>query len=746
MTTRRRRNSQPPTADATGRKLVIVESPAKARTVGRILGDDYAVMASQGHIRDLPKSRLGVDVDNNFEPTYVVMRDKRSLLTQIKQAGENAREIFLATDPDREGEAIAWHLQESAGWGGLDTPPKRVVFHEITREAIEEAFQHPREIDMQLVNAQQARRILDRIVGFQTSSLLGRIIYRGLSAGRVQSPSLGLVVEREREIESFIPKESWTIDSILQKTDSSDTPNNQLAATWHSVKGESRRTVIETEDEARRYESESTGATFQVAEINTRPVSRRPSAPFTTSTLQQEASRKLGFDTRRTMSLAQQLYEGLDIGEDEPIGIITYMRTDSTQIADSAVTETREYIQEHYSEDHLPDNPRTYSTTARGAQEAHEAIRPTSVKRTPDSLQDYLSVEGLPSGLFQLYKLIWDRLVASQMEDARSEATTIGIDARCKNSADVYTFRATGSVLIFPGFRSIYMEGDDNEETEETQNLPILSQGEALDCLSITANQHFTKPPPRFTEAALVKAMEEHGIGRPSTYSSTIETLRKRDYVERDRRLTPTQIGLLVTDKLSEYFADMVDLEFTSKMEEGLDSVSLGDQEWVSLVREFYEPFQTALEYANANMPRVNLDEPTDEICDCTGGDQCTHTGFCDSSMVTRQGRFGPYIACNRYPAECQNTHSALERTGVPCPKPDCGGEIVERRSRRRGRPFFGCSNWPDCDFLENNRPMPAPCPECGSLMVHNRQNKAACTSCSWEERIPDISDEDISD
>jgi DNA topoisomerase-1 len=344
------------------------------------------------------------------------------------------------------------------------------------------------------------------------------------------------------------------------------------------------------------------------------------------------------------------------------------------------------------------------------------------------------------------HKLIWDRLVASQMEDARSEATTINIEARCTNLTNVYTFRATGSVLIFPGFRSIYMEGDDNEETEETQNLPILSQGEALDRLSITANQHLTKPPPRYTDAALVKAMEEHGIGRPSTYSSTIGTLRERDYVERERRLAPTQIGLLVTDKLSEYFADIVDLEFTSNMEGGLDSVSLGDQGWVSLVREFYEPFQTALEYANANMPRVDLDEPTDEICDCTGGDRCTHTGICGSSMVKRQGRFGPYIACTRYPAECQNTHSLLERTGVPCPKPDCSGEIVERRPRRRARPFFGCSNWPDCDFLENDRPLPNPCPECGSLMVHSRQNNAACTSCSWEEPINNADDETPSD
>jgi DNA topoisomerase-1 len=741
MPPRRRRNTQTSSIDASGKKLVIVESPAKARTVGRILGDDYVVIASQGHIRDLPKSRLGVDVDNDFEPTYAVMRDRHALLDQIIEAGKTATEIFLATDPDREGEAIAWHLQESADWANLDVPPKRVVFHEITREAIEEAFQHPREINMREVDAQQARRILDRIFGFQTSSLLGRRIYRGLSAGRVQSPSLGLVVQREREIESFIPEESWTIDSILQKTDKAETTNNQLAASWYSIKGASRRTVIQTEDEAMRYESELADATFGVAEIDKRPVRRRPSAPFITSTLQQEASRKLGFDTRRTMSLAQQLYEGLDIGEDEPIGLITYMRTDSTHIADSAITETREYIREHFSEAHLPDNPRTYVTTARGAQEAHEAIRPTSVKRTPEALQDRLTVEGLPSGLFQLYKLIWDRLVASQMEDARSEATTISIYARCKTSTNVYTFRATGSVLVFPGFRSIYMEGDDNEESEEEHDLPSLSIGEPLDCLSITANQHFTKAPPRYTDAALVKAMEEHGIGRPSTYSSTVGTLREREYVERERRLAPSQIGLLVTDKLSEHFPNIVDLEFTAKMEERLDSVSLGEQEWISVVREFYEPFRTALENAHENMERVNLDEPTDEICDCTSGDRCTHTGLCGSPMVQRQGRFGTYIACSRFP-ECQNTHSALEKTGIPCPKPDCGGEIVERRSRRRNRAFFGCSNWPDCEFLMNDKPLPDPCPECGSLMVHSRQNSAICTSCSWEEPTTDTNDQ----
>ena len=578
-----------------GKSLVIVESPAKARTVGQILGNKYVVTASQGHVRDLPKSKIGVDVEQDFEPSYVIMKDKQSLLTQIKKAGKEAKQVFLATDPDREGEAISWHLQTAADWGSLATPPKRVVFHEITKEAVEEAFRNPREIDMQLVNAQQARRILDRLVGYQISPLLWRRVQRGTSAGRVQSVSLRMVVDREREIEAFIPVESWTIDNILRKAGSEAIEKNQLSASLHSVKGDRARISIPKEEDARRYESELADADYKVAEVRKRDVRQRPSAPFTTSTMQQEAGRKLRFTAQRTMAVAQQLYEGLNVGSEGQIGLITYMRTDSTQVASTALEEVREYIQAKYGKDHLPAKPKVYTRAAKGAQEAHEAVRPTSIKRDPASLKDYLSGEQL-----NLYTLIWSRMLASQMEDARSEATTLNIDAVCKGTGAVYNFRASGSVLKFPGFRSVYMEGrDDSEETDDKNSLPALAVGDALSCSKLDANQHFTEPLPRFTEATLIKAMEEKGIGRPSTYAPTIGTLVDRNYVERERnRLTPTKLGITITDLLTEYFTNIMDLDFTAKMEEELDDVSRGERDWVPMLGEFYGPFEEALSNA----------------------------------------------------------------------------------------------------------------------------------------------------
>ena len=439
-----------------GKSLVIVESPAKARTVGQILGSKYVVTASQGHVRDLPKSKIGVDIDLDFEPSYVIMKDKRSLLTQIKKAGNEANEVYLATDPDREGEAISWHLQNAAEWKGLTTPPKRVVFHEITKEAVEEAFRNPREIDMQLVNAQQARRILDRLVGYQISPLLWRRVQRGTSAGRVQSVALRMIVDREREIAAFIPVESWTIDNLLRKADAEATDKSQFSAVLHSLKGDRNRITIPKEENARAYESELINADYKVAEVRKRDVRQRPSAPFTTSTMQQEAGRKLRYTAQRTMAVAQQLYEGLSVGNDGPVGLITYMRTDSTQVADTALLEVREYIQDRYGKDYLPTNGRVYTRTSKGAQEAHEAVRPTSIRRDPASLKDYLSPDQM-----SLYTLIWSRMLASQMEDARSEATTLNIDANCKNSGNVYNFRASGSVLRFAGFRTVYLEGLD---------------------------------------------------------------------------------------------------------------------------------------------------------------------------------------------------------------------------------------------------------------------------------------------
>ena len=726
-----------------GKSLVIVESPAKARTVGQILGNKYVVTASQGHVRDLPKSKIGVDVEQDFEPSYVIMKDKQSLLTQIKKAGKEAKQVFLATDPDREGEAISWHLQTAADWGSLATPPKRVVFHEITKEAVEEAFRNPREIDMQLVNAQQARRILDRLVGYQISPLLWRRVQRGTSAGRVQSVSLRMVVDREREIEAFIPVESWTIDNILRKAGSEAIEKNQFSASLHSVKGDRARISIPKEEDARRYESELADADYKVAEVRKRDVRQRPSAPFTTSTMQQEAGRKLRFTAQRTMAVAQQLYEGLNVGSEGQIGLITYMRTDSTQVASTALEEVREYIQAKYGKDHLPAKPKVYTRAAKGAQEAHEAVRPTSIKRDPASLKDYLSGEQL-----NLYTLIWSRMLASQMEDARSEATTLNIDAVCKGTGAVYNFRASGSVLKFPGFRSVYMEGrDDSEETDDKNSLPALAVGDALSCSKLDANQHFTEPLPRFTEATLIKAMEEKGIGRPSTYAPTIGTLVDRNYVERERnRLTPTKLGITITDLLTEYFTNIMDPDFTAKMEEELDDVSRGERDWVPMLGEFYGPFEEALSNADELMPKIRMDEETDEVCDCGGSDKCEHTDTCGKPLVIKTGRFGRFMACTGFP-ECRNTKPILKKTGVSCPKPNCGGDIVERRARGRGRSFYGCSNYPDCDLILNQQPLPTPCPECAGLMVMKGRNNSACTNCSWQEAILENSEsEDASE
>ena len=726
-----------------GKSLVIVESPAKARTVGQILGNKYVVTASQGHVRDLPKSKIGVDVEQDFEPSYVIMKDKQSLLTQIKKAGKEAKQVFLATDPDREGEAISWHLQTAADWGSLATPPKRVVFHEITKEAVEEAFRNPREIDMQLVNAQQARRILDRLVGYQISPLLWRRVQRGTSAGRVQSVSLRMVVDREREIEAFIPVESWTIDNILRKAGSEAIEKNQLSASLHSVKGDRARISIPKEEDARRYESELADADYKVAEVRKRDVRQRPSAPFTTSTMQQEAGRKLRFTAQRTMAVAQQLYEGLNVGSEGQIGLITYMRTDSTQVASTALEEVREYIQAKYGKDHLPAKPKVYTRAAKGAQEAHEAVRPTSIKRDPASLKDYLSGEQL-----NLYTLIWSRMLASQMEDARSEATTLNIDAVCKGTGAVYNFRASGSVLKFAGFRSVYMEGrDDSEETDDKNSLPALAVGDALSCSKLDANQHFTEPLPRFTEATLIKAMEEKGIGRPSTYAPTIGTLVDRNYVERERnRLTPTKLGITITDLLTEYFTNIMDLDFTAKMEEELDDVSRGERDWVPMLGEFYGPFEEALSNADELMPKIRMDEETDEVCDCGGSDKCEHTDTCGKPLVIKTGRFGRFMACTGFP-ECRKTKPILKKTGVSCPKPNCGGDIVERRARGRGRSFYGCSNYPDCDLILNQQPLPTPCPECAGLMVMKGRNNSACTNCSWQEAILENSEsEDASE
>ena len=711
------KNSKPPSA--AGKGLVIVESPAKARTVGQILGNRYVVTASQGHLRDLPKSKIGVDVERDFEPSYVVLQDKKTLLNNLKKAGDEASAIYLATDPDREGEAISWHLQAAAQWDQRADPPKRVVFHEITREAIEEAFENPRDIDMQLVNAQQARRILDRLVGYQISPLLWRRVQRGLSAGRVQSVALRMVVDREREIGSFVPVESWTVETQLRKENAAAAEANVFRAVLHAAKGQKGRLTIPDRDQARRYEADLANAAYAVVSVKKRDVRQRPAAPFTTSTLQQEAARKLGFTPQRTMALAQQLYEGMAAGDRNPVGLITYMRTDSTQVSQSAVVEARGYISQRYGKDYLPEKARVYRTRSKGAQEAHEAIRPTSIGRTPESLNSYLNRDQQ-----RLYTLVWQRMLASQMADARTEATTVDIEATCRASSQVYIFRATGSVLKFPGFRTLYLESrDDEADDNRRQSLPELAQGDGLACLNLEALQHFTQPPPRFSEATLIKAMEDKGIGRPSTYAPTIATLLDRHYVAKEQnRLVPSQLGIVITDLLVEYFTDVMDLDFTAKMEEGLDDVARGDREWVPMLDAFYQPFQKALETAQATMPRAKVEEATDEVCDS-----------CGLPMVIKTGRFGRFLACTGFP-DCKTTKRILNKTGALCPK--CGGDIVERRSRGRGRPFYGCSRYPECEFLVNRKPVPTPCPECGGLMVEENRDSAACTACQWKEPI----------
>jgi DNA topoisomerase-1 len=696
--------------------LVIVESPAKARTIGQIMGKEYLVVASQGHVRDLPKSKIGVDIEQNFQPSYVVIRNKSAIIKDLKQAGNKAVDIFLATDPDREGEAISWHLQSEAGWDQLPEPPKRIVFHEITKEAINEAFLHPKNINMGLVNAQQARRILDRLVGYQISPLLWRRVQRGLSAGRVQSVSLRIVVDREREIESFVPKESWTLEAQLYKETDQKGEFNIFKSVMHSIAEQKTRPKIADETSARIYENELRDATYTVATVNRREVSQRPTAPFITSTMQQEANRKLHYTARKTMVVAQQLYEGLAVNDEGPAGLITYMRTDSTKIAGSALVETRQYIKEKFGMEFLPEKARVHQTRSKIAQEAHEAIRPTSIWREPKSLKPYLTPDQL-----SLYKLIWERMLASQMSDARSDATTVDIKATCKGSSSVYIFRATGSVLKFPGFRTLYSEGRDDEKADVGRTeLPYMTSGDPLRCSKLDTVQHFTQPPPRYTEATLIKALEEKGIGRPSTYAPTVSTLLDRQYVVKERNhLTPTKLGTIVTDLLKQFFTQIMDLDFTAKLEEELDDVSRGERDWIPMLHEFYQPFAKALVDADALMPRIKLEEKTDEICEA-----------CARPMVIKTGRFGRFIACTGFP-ECKTTKPLLKTINVSCPK--CNSDLVERRSRGKRRSFYGCSKYPVCDFISLQRPVDTPCPECEGLMVEESRDQVACTVCVWK-------------
>ena len=701
--------------------LVIVESPAKARTVGRFLGNKYVAKASMGHVRDLPRGKMGVDVDDNgFHPTYTVLSDKRKVVAELVKASKEANAVYLATDPDREGEAISWHLIEAAK---IDVSKvRRVVFHEITKEAIQEAFEHPRGLDEHLIDAQQARRILDRLVGYRLSPVLWGKVRRGLSAGRVQSVALRLVVDREREIHGFVPVEYWTIDATLAQR-----PQDiSFGARLHSIKGQKGQVQIDNEERAGEITTDLDGAAYHVDSVRKREAHSRPAPPFITSTLQQEASRKLRFTARRTMQIAQQLYEGLSIGDEGSVGLITYMRTDSTNVAAPTLQEASRYIKRRFGAEYAPKTPRFYRKKVKGAQEAHEAVRPTSIEREPDSLRRYLSPEQS-----RLYELIWKRMLASQMTDALFDSTTVDVAAEGKRSTTKYVFRATGSVLKFPGFRVLYMEDRDDAEgeAEGTAPLPAVTKGDELDCLTLKPEQHFTQPPPRYAEASLIRTLEEQGIGRPSTYAPIIATILDRDYVRKERgRFVPTKLGTAVTNLLTAHFPDVMDVGFTARVEEELDDIASGERDWTPVLREFYGPFDKAIEQAMKEaerVPRDQIDEETDEVCE-----------KCERPMVIKSGRFGRFLSCSGFP-ECRNSRPLLNRVGVECP--ECGGDLVERRKRGRGgKTFFGCSNYPSCNFAVNQRPLPAPCPECNALLLASGRGNARCSSCGYKGPVPE--------
>ncbi|MFQ5925369.1 MAG: type I DNA topoisomerase [Dehalococcoidia bacterium] len=699
------------------KSLVIVESPAKAKTVSRMLGSGYSVKASIGHVRDLPKSRLGVDVDQGFSPKYLVPKEKSAVVREIREAARKASSVYLATDPDREGEAISWHLVQAAELDSL--PSKRVVFHEITREAVAEAFRHPREIDMDLVNAQQARRILDRLVGYNLSPLLWQKVRRGLSAGRVQSVALRMIADREREIEGFVPTEYWSIDAELAKLATKES----FVATLIGLLDD-KKIEIQSEKEAERIAAELKDASYAVAQVRKKEISRQPAPPFTTSTLQQEGWRKLRFTARHTMAIAQQLYEGLPIGKEGVVGLITYMRTDSVRVAPSALAETRAYVKEKYGANFLPPRPRIFARKAKAAQEAHEAIRPTSVRREPDIIKRYLTRDQ-----FRLYELIWKRMVASQMSPALLDATSVDIEAKDEKA---YLLRATSSIIKFPGFTILYNEGKDDAQDEEGKRpLPDLVKGEPLELLGLFPEQHFTQPPPRYTEATLVKALEERGIGRPSTYAPILSTIQERGYVERDDgRFHPLELGLAVSDLITEHFPDIVDLGFTAQMEEGLDRIARGEHQWVPFLQDFYDPFEKALQTAKQQMKKVKLvGEPTEETC-----------SLCGRPMVVKLGRYGRFLACSGFP-ECKNTRPFLIKIGVQCPQ--CGGDLVQRKSKRK-RTFYGCAQYPDCDFTTSDKPIPQPCPECGGLMAMRGKKMARCLKCKFSGSLAKLEREAV--
>ena len=671
------------------KSLIIVESPAKTRTLRNFLGSGYDIEASMGHVRDLPKSKLGVDVENSFEPQYIPIPERREVIKKLKAAAKKADTVYLASDPDREGEAIAWHLKETLG---LDNA-KRIRFNEITASAVKEALEDANEINNGLVNAQQARRVLDRLVGYKLSPLLWRKIKRNLSAGRVQSVAVRLICDRERDILAFVPVEYWSITALLTPTDKEHLFSAKL------VSRDGEKLEIHNQQEADDLLKALEGARYVVKNVKKSQKRRNPAAPFITSTLQQEASRKLGFSARRTMTIAQQLYEGIELAAEGHVGLITYMRTDSTRVSKEAQDEARSYIQEQYGAEYMPDKPRQIKR--KGSQDAHEAVRPTSVYHNPDKVKASLS-----SDQFRLYRLIWQRFLASQMSTAIFDVVSVDIAAK-----DMI-FRATGSTVKFQGFMKVYTEGKDDSAVvadEEQPPLPELSVDQVLDLRGITPDQHFTEPPPRFTEATLVRALEEKGIGRPSTYAAIISTIQDRKYVELlEKKFRPTELGFIVTDQLVKHFPDILSVEFTAGVEDKLDTVGEGKLDWVELLSDFYGPFEKDLEAAQENMERVKI-EPKESDVVCPN---------CGKKMLVREGRFGEFLGCAGYP-ECKTAMPLTKPLDVKCPT--CGeGDLVEKKSRK-GKVFYGCNRYPDCGFVSWDKPTSKRCPQCNGLLGERR-------------------------
>ncbi len=678
--------------------LVIVESPSKAKSINKYLGKNYTVMASVGHVRDLPKSTLGIDTEHDFEPKYITIRGKGDLIAKMKKAAKSADKVLLAADPDREGEAISWHL---ANLLGIDEKsPCRITFNEVTKNAVLQSIPNARAIDIDLVNAQQARRVLDRIVGYKISPLLWKKVKKGLSAGRVQSSVTKIIVDREREIENFVPKEYWSITAKF--TD--EHGKNAFEARYYGIGGKKKELL--SADDTKEVLSMLENAQYKVTKAVYSEKKKHPTPPFTTSTLLQEASRKLNFTSSRTMSTAQTLYEGVTVPGRGPMGLITYMRTDSQRISNEALSAARSFIEGRFGNDYLPQKP-NYYRSGKDAQDAHEAIRPTDCTITPEMIQ-----KSVTNDQYKLYKLIWERFIACQMTDAVYDTLSAEIDG------NNVIFKASGNAIRFNGYRAVYIEGSDGGEEKDKKRIVKLTENQKLKAEKMEPDQHFTEPPARFNEASLIETMKENGIGRPSTYSPTIATIIGRGYVVREKKmLKPTELGEIVTDILQENFEKIVDAEFTAGMEKALDEVEGGRVDWVELLKKFYGPFEETLEKAEKNIDKVKIaDEVTDEICE-----------KCGRNMVIKMSKYGKFLACPGFP-ECRNAKPIIKDTGVACPK--CGSRIVERKSKK-GKKYYACEKSPECDFVLWDEPCKVPCPKCGSIMVKKYYKKGSRTFCS---------------